>query len=385
VQKVFLIKDILAAQLKSLRAIFILTALLVSTSCKESASANAAAKRPPVPVTVATVVQRTIPIQVRTIGNVEAYSTINVKALIAGELTKVHFTEGDFVTKGQLLFEIDRRPYDEALHQAEANLARDAANLASAEAEARRFGVLVQHGAVALQDNDAKQAVARALDATVAADRSAIENAKLNLIYCSVHSPIDGRTGNLMVKEGNIIKSNDIPLVVINQVNPIYVTFAVPEAEFPAIHDRMRAGLVVEATPTGDDHGPANGKLTFADNSVDASTGTIKLKGTFDNPAQRLWPGQFVNVVLTVRNQPNAIIVPSQAVQTSQKGQFVYVVRGNKVEMRTVVIGRNVGNDIALDSGVQPGEVVVTDGQSRLVPNAEVQIVKTPVAGGAGQ
>jgi multidrug efflux system membrane fusion protein len=367
--------------LKTFLAIFAASALLVSTGCKQSASANASTKRPPVPVTVASVTQRTIPIQVRTIGNVEAYSTINVKALIAGELTKVHFTEGDFVTKGQLLFEIDHRPYDEAVRQAEANLARDAANLASAQAEARRFGVLVQHGAVALQDNDAKQATASALEATVAADRSAIDNAKLNLIYCSVHSPIDGRTGNLMVKEGNIIKSNDVPLVVINQVNPIYVTFAVPESEFPAIHDRMRAGLAVEATPTGDDHGPAHGKLTFADNAVDASTGTIKLKGTFDNPSQRLWPGQFVNVTLTVRSQANAVMVPSQAVQTSQKGQFVYVVRNNKVEMRPVTIGRNVGNDIAIDSGVQPGEVVVTDGQSRLVPNADVQIVKTPVSG----
>jgi membrane fusion protein, multidrug efflux system len=370
--------------LKIFLAILVASALVVSTGCKQSASANTPAKRPPVPVTVATVTQRTIPIQVRTIGNVEAYSTINVKALIAGELTKVHFTEGDSVTKGQLLFEIDRRPYDEAVRQAEANLARDAANLANAEADARRFAILVQHGAVALQDNDAKQAAARALQATIAADRSAIDNAKLNVIYCSVHSPIDGRTGNLMVKEGNIIKANDIALVVINQVNPIYVTFAVPEAEFPAIHDRMRSGLMVEATPTGDDRGPAHGKLTFADNAVDSSTGTIKLKGTFENPGQRLWPGQFVNVVLTVRNQANAVVVPSEAVQTSQKGQFVYVVRNNKVEMRPVVIDRSVGSDIALKSGVEPGEVVVTDGQSRLVPNAEIQILKTPVAGEAG-
>ncbi len=239
----------------------------------------------------------------------------------------------------------------------------------------------MQHGAVALQDNDAKQAAAHALEASVAADRSAIDNAKLNVTYCSIYSPIDGRTGNLMVKQGNVVKANDIPLVIINQVNPIYVTFAVPEAEFPAIHERMRSGLIVEATPTGDDRGPARGKLTFADNAVDSSTGTIKLKGTFENSGNRLWPGQFVNVVLTVRNQTNAIVVPSQAVQTSQKGQFVYVVRNNKVEMRPVVISRNVGNDIAIESGVQPGEVVVTDGQSRLVPGAEIQIAKTAVAG----
>ncbi len=379
-ENIFL-KGTKSEHLRTFLSILAVAALLLSAGCKQSTSANTPTKRPPVPVTVATVTQRSIPIQVRTIGNVEAYSTISVKALIGGELTKVHFTEGDFVTKGQLLFEIDRRPYEEAVRQAQANLARDAANLANAEAEARRFAVLAQHGAVAMQDNDTKQAAAHALEASVAADRSAIDNAKLNVTYCSIYSPIDGRTGNLMVKQGNVVKANDIALVIINQVNPIYATFAVPEAEFPAIHERMRSGLIVEATPNGDDRGPARGKLTFADNAVDSSTGTIKLKATFENTGNRLWPGQFVNVVLTVRNQGNAIIVPSQAVQTSQKGQFVYVVRNNKVEMRPVVINRNVGNDIAIESGVQPGEVVVTDGQSRLVPGAEIQIAKTPVSG----
>lgn len=374
--------------MKSLPIIVIAVAILSAVGCKQQQT-NAAGptKRPPVPVTVAAVTQRTIPIQLHTIGNAEAYSTISVKALIGGELTRVHFQEGDFVKKGQLLFEIDRRPYDEALRQAEGNLAKDAANLANAKADARRYEALFKEGVAARQEYDLKDTAAKALEATLASDRAAVGNAKLNIEYCSIYSPIDGRTGNLMVKEGNVVKANDVALVTINKVNPIYVTFAIPEAEFPEIHRRMNAGLVVEATPNGDNRGPARGKLTFADNAVDQTTGTIKLKATFENADNRLWPGQFVNVVLTVRSQPNAIIVPSQAVQTGQKGQFVFVVaQNNKVEMRPVVLGNNLGNEIALQSGVRPGELVVTDGQSRLTPGAEVHIVKTPIAGGeAGQ
>lgn len=335
------------------------------------------------PVTVAKVTQRTIPIQIRTIGNVEAYSTIQVKAQVGGELIRVPFKEGDYVTKGQLLFEIDPRQYKEQVKQAEANLAKDAANAANADADARRYQELFKAGVVARQETELKEATAKALNATLAADRAAIDNAKLQVEYCYIRSPIDGRTGTLMVKQGNLVKANDVPLVTINEVHPIYVTFAIPQSEFPEVQKRMNAALRVEATiPGGSAQAPVIGTLTFAENNVDVATGTIKLRGTFSNVNNRLWPGLFVNVLLTVMQQPNAIVVPSQAVQTGQNGQFVFVVKPDMtVEIRPVVMSRAVGNEIALASGVKPGETLVTDGQSRLVPGAQIQIVKSPVSG----
>lgn len=359
--------------------------LLFLSSCKPKETHAAGPSKPPsVPVTVATVTQRTIPIQIRTIGNVEAYSTIQVKAQVGGELIKVNFQEGDTVTKGQLLFEIDPRQYQEQVKQFEANLAKDAANAANASADARRYQELSKAGVVARADTELKEATAKSMEATLAADRAAIDNARLQVEYCSIHSPIDGRTGNLAVKLGNLVKANDIPMVTINQVHPIYVDFSVPQSDFPEIQKRLNSGLRVEAGVPNTKEPPVFGTLTFADNAVDVATGTIKLKGTFQNKDNRLWPGLFVNVVLTVTQQPNAILVPSQAVQTGQNGQFVFVVQPDmKVQMRTVVMTRAVGNDIALASGVKPGETVVTDGQSRLVPGALVQIVKTPVGGDA--
>jgi len=363
------------------------TSLLGLGACKQkSTQAAGPARRGPIPVTVATVTQRNIPVEVRAIGNVEAFSTIGVKALVAGQLTHVSFTEGDYVRKGQPIFEIDPRPFEEAVKQAEATLAKDAAVASNAEADAKRYEALFKAGVAARQDYDLKQATFRALEASLAADRAAIDNARLQVEYCHITSPIDGRTGNVLVKEGNIVKANDVPLVNINQIHPIYVAFSVPEKEFQEINKRMAEHLPVQAFLTGDEQHPAQGKLTFADNTVDQATGTIRLKATFENTDNRLWPGQFVNTVLRVTTQPNAIVVPSQAVQTGQNGQFVFVVKPDmKVEMRPVVIGRAVGNDLAIASGVSPGETVVTDGQSRLVPGAPVQISKTPAAAGAGQ
>jgi membrane fusion protein, multidrug efflux system len=369
-------------------AVGVLAALLGSVACKQKPTQAAGpAKRQPVPVTVAKVVQRTIPVEVRAIGNGEAYSTIGVKSLVAGQLVHVYFTEGDYVRKDQPLFQVDPRPFQEALKLAEANLAKDAATAANAEADAKRYQELFRQGIVARQDNELKQATHQALVATLAADRAAIDNAKLQLDYCNIVSPIEGRTGNVMVKEGNVIKANDVSLVNINQIHPIYVSFSVPEKEFPEINKRLADHLTVQAIPAGGDTShPLQGALTFADNSVDQTTGTIRLKATFENNDNRLWPGQFANVTLLVTTQPNAILVPSEAVQTGQNGQYVFVVKPDlKVEMRPVVLGRLVGNQQALASGVKPGETVITDGQSRLVPGATVQVVKTPQDGdGAG-
>jgi multidrug efflux system membrane fusion protein len=365
----------------------VLALVLLSPACKtKPTQAAGPAKRPPIPVTVATVTQRTIPVEVHAIANVEPFSTIGVKALVAGQLTHVFFTEGDYVRKGQPIFEIDPRPFEQAVKQAEATLAKDAANAQNAEADAKRYEALFKAGVAARQDYELKQSTSKALDAALASDRAAIENAQLQVEYCHIKSPLDGRTGNVLVKEGNVVKANDVPLVNINQIHPIYVSFSVPEKDFAEINKRMAEHLSVKAVINGDESHPALGKLSFADNSVDPATGTIRLKATFENTDNRLWPGQFVSVVMTVTTQPNAILVPSQAVQTGQNGQFVFVVKPDmKVEMRSVVLGRTVGNELSLTSGVHPGETVVTDGQSRLVPGAEVQISRTGAGAGAGQ
>ncbi len=317
----------------------------------------------------------------------EAYATIGVKSQVAGQLVKVLFSEGDYVKKGQHIFQIDSRTYQEQVKQAEGNLARDAANAANAEADARRYAELFKAGVVARQESELKESAAKALEASLASDRAAVDNARLMVEYCSIYSPIDGRTGNLLIKQGNLVKENDTPLVTINQIHPIYVTFSVPQNDFQEINRRYaNVRLPVDALVSGQESRPIRGTLTFADNAVDPATGTIKLKGTFENGDNRLWPGLFVNVVLTVSQQANAILVPSQAVQTGQNGQFVFVVKPDMtVDMRTVTVARTVGNEIALASGVSPGESVVTDGQSRLVPKASVQVVKTPNAGAAQQ
>lgn len=347
-----------------------------------------AVRKPVTPVTIATVTQRTVPVEVRAIGNVEAYSTISVKSQVGGYLTHVYFKEGDEVHKGELIFQIDPRPAEEQVKQLEANLARDTAQAKNAEADAERYGALFRQGIISKQQYEGVHTNADALNAAIRADQAAIDNAKLQVEYCAIRSPVTGRTGNLMVKEGNLVKANDVPLVTINQIRPIYATFSVPEQELPQIRKFMAARpLPVEASMPQGDKLTSRGTLSFIDNSVDSTTGTIKLKATFPNDDHRLWPGQFVNVVLTVSSRPNATLVPSQAVQTGQQGQFVYVVKADQsAQMRPVVIGRQLANATVIESGLQPGETVVTDGQSRLVPGAKVQIVKgvNNESGGSG-
>ena len=326
-----------------------------------------------VPVTVAAATRHDVPVQVKAIGNVEAYNTVSVKSMIAGEITKVGFAEGQDVKKGDVLFVIDPRAYDAALAQSEGNLAKDKANAANAKAEATRWAALYKEGVVSREQHDQIVTQAEALQQTVTADEAAVQNAKVNLTYCTIKSPIDGRTGNLMVKIGNVVKANDVPLVTINQVLPIYVTFSVPQQFLPDIKrsDRDRK-LAVNAKVQGERE--TSGILTFIDNSVDPQTGMIKLKGTFNNGDRRLWPGQFADVSLTLGIDRNAILVPSAAVQTGQDGQFVFVVKNNKADMKKVKIGRIVGADTVIESGVDVGDQVVTDGQLRLTPGAKVAV-----------
>jgi multidrug efflux system membrane fusion protein len=316
-------------------------------------------------------------VQIRAIGNVEAYSTVAVKSQIGGVLTRVHFREGEYVNKGALLFTIDPRPYEAALRQAEANLAKNTAQLENSRKEVRRYAELVKKGYVAQEQYDQISTNAASFEAIVNADLAVVENARLQLKYCYIYSPITGRTGNLIADEGNLIKASaDTAMVVINQVQPIYVTFSVPEQNLQEIKSYMAEGkLRVEAFLSKEDVNPEQGVLTFIDNAVDLATGTIELKGTFANKGKRLWPGQFVIAVLTLTSQPDAIIVPSQSIQTGQKGQYVFVIKNDlTVEDRPVIVGRTINSETVIDKGLQSGERVVTDGQLRLVPGAKVEI-----------
>jgi multidrug efflux system membrane fusion protein len=332
---------------------------------------------PPVPVLAATVTEKTVPVELKVIGNVEAYSTVSIKSRLSGQLVQVNFKEGQDVKQGDLLFVIDPRPYEAALRQVEANLARDKALATKAQADAGRYAELIRKQFVSQQDYDQAKATAESLGATVNAGQVAVQNAKLNLSYCYIKAPISGRTGNLIAHQGNMIKDNaDSAMVVINQIQPIYVTFAIPEQNLAAVRKIMAAEKIkVEAVINEQENNPEVGILSFIDNTVDKTTGTILCKATFTNESKRLWPGLFVNVVVQLSTQPNAILVSSRAVQTSQEGQIVFVVKPDlTVEIRSVEVGRTINGEVIITKGLKPGERVVTDGQLRLVPGAKVEI-----------
>jgi multidrug efflux system membrane fusion protein len=308
---------------------------------------------------------------------VEAYSTVSVKPQVTGTLTRAHFKEGQDVRKGDLLFTIDTRPFETALRQAESNLAKDIAQLENARAQLLRYEELLRKQFVSREQYDQIRASASALEATAEANRAAVETARLQLSYATIRSPMDGRTGSLLSHEGNLVRVNDnTALVVINQIQPITVTFAVPEQFLADIKSRLESGRVrVEASRPQADGRPEQGLLTFVDNSVDKTAGTIRLKGTFANEKRDLWPGQFVDVVVTLAERPNALVVPTQAVQTGQDGQYLFVVTDNrKVEMRPVVVAMTHASETVLQKGVQSGEVVVIDGHFRLAPGSEVEV-----------
>ena len=330
-----------------------------------------------VPVTVAQVVQKSMPIEITVIGAAEPYSSVSIRSQITGQMTAVNFTEGDDVKAGQVLFALDRRPLEAALEQAKANLDRDIAQAANAEAQFKRFQELADRGIATKEQVDTARTSMTALNATVNADRAALENAQVQLQYATITATISGRTGALQVHEGNLVRANDqTPLVVINQIAPISVTFAIPEARLPELKRYMaRGALRVTATPPKDEAPPAVGRISFVDNQVDQTTGTIKLKGTFPNDDRRLWPGQFLNVTVTLTNETTAIVVPTAAVQTGQQGQYVFVVKDDRtVEMRSVVVSRTSAAETVLANGVKPGETVVTDGHLRLVPGSLISV-----------
>ncbi len=343
------------------------------------AQAAQMAQMPPVPVTVGKATRRTVPVRITVIGNGEAYTTVNVKAQVDGLLQRVDFREGQDVEQGQELFAIDSAPFEAALDQSEATLARDQAQLKNAQGQLERNTALFKQGIISTDQEETFRTNQAALEATVKADQAAIENAKIQLGYCVIRSPISGRTGSLAIKMGNLVKNNDAALVTINQISPLYVDFSVPEQYLDEIKGRFAAGAmpVTAAIPQDLPH-PEAGTLAFINNTVDATTGTVMMKAAFPNEGKRLWPGQFVNVTLTLQSLPNVVVVPSQAVQTGQNGKYIFVVKAdNSVEMRPVIAGVTDAGDTVIEQGVSEGDTVVTDGQLMLMPGGHVMIRKS--------
>ena len=348
-----------------------------STGEQAQGRAGGRARGETVPVLVATAVQRSVPIQIRAVGNVEAYTTVSIKSQVTGVINKAHFIEGQDVKKDQLLFTIDPRPFDAALKQAEANLARDNAQLKNLREQVRRYAELLDKDYVSREQYDQIKTNADAAESIVDADKAAVDNAKVQLSYCYIYSPVSGRVGTLLVNEGNLVRVNDgAPLLVINQLTPIFVTFSVPEQHLADIKRRMAAGkLNVEAKFQSDEGRPEQGALAFVDNAVDRTTGTIKLKAEFKNSELRLWPGQFVNVALTLSTSADAVVVPSEAIQVGPDGQQVFVVKEDKrVEVRPVTVGQTQEGEAVIAKGLNVGEVVVREGQFLIGPNSRVDI-----------
>jgi multidrug efflux system membrane fusion protein len=327
---------------------------------------------PPVPVTVAAVQQQTVPVRLHAIGNVEAFSTVAVKARVGGQILEVNFREGQPVKKGEILFRIDPR-------QAEANALRDRAGRDQARSQAKRYQELLDKNFISKEAYAQIRTNAETAEATAKASQAALENARLALEYCTIRSSLDGYVGRALLQAGNVVRADDAaPLVVINQVRPIYVNFGIPEQHLPEVRRYMAAGpLGVEVVPVDAQQGAPRGTLIFVDNAVDPSTGTIRLRAQFDNADAALWPGQFVNLSVRLHEQADALVVPATAVQTGPEGQYVYVIGDDLVaDVRRITVQRTDGERAIVEKGLAKGERVVTRGQLRLGPKVRVQIAK---------
>jgi len=361
---------------------FFLVGFLFLGACSGGPSAEEpkSKERPPVPVIVASVFSKDVPIQVSGVGNVEAYSTVAVKSRVSGELVGVHFQEGQEVGEGDLLFTIDKAPYEVALKEAQARLERDQALARKARDDVRRNQPLAERDIVSRQSLDQYVSTAEAAEALVKADQAAVENLQLQLGYCSIRSPISGRTGSLLIQKGNLVKGNDEnkSLLTVHQIEPIYVTFAVPEKYLGEINRRTKEGKMEVQVYTADNPGsaePIPGVLSFVNNTVEQATATIRLKATFQNRDRRLWPGQTINVLLTLGVQAKAVVVPSQAIQSGQSGSYAFVVKQDQTaELRLVSVSRSTNGETVIEKGLSPGETVVTDGQLLLTSGARVSI-----------
>jgi multidrug efflux system membrane fusion protein len=382
-------------------AAFLTTLTIVATGCSGSRTAEAAqvgtgaragGAAATVAVTTATAVERPMPVNVRAVGTVEPSTHVDVRSQVTGELLTVAFEEGQDVTAGQLLFTIDQRPFEAALEQAKAQLARDTALAEGADVQLRRSSDLLRRGLVAQADNDTSSTQAASLRALVAVDKAQVDTSRLQLQYTRIVAPVSGRTGALLVHRGSLVRATDAsPLVVINRISPAFVSFAGPARLLSRIRaEQAHGALTVRAAPTGDAAVSSAGTVTFVDNAMDSATDTIRLKATFPNRDRRLWPGAFVDATLQLAVDPKAVVVPDAAVQASQQGDVVYVVKADHtVEVRPVTIAWTDAGQSVVQDGVRPGEVVVTDGQLGLTEGARVSVTAavgapaTPAAGAA--
>jgi multidrug efflux system membrane fusion protein len=354
--------------------------LVAHFSGDSGAKEKPAAKGPAAaPVSVLAAAQKSVPVRLQAIGNVEAYTSVAVKSRVDGQIIEVQFREGQEVRKGEVLFKIDARPFEASFRQSEAQALRDVANRDQAASQERRYQELLDKNFVSKDAYAQYRTNAQTAEASAKASQAALENAKLNLEYTVIRSPIDGYVGRALLQAGNMVKANDtISLVIINQVKPVYVSFAIPEQQLATVRDLMRKNpLVVEVAVPGSEKAVATGRIAFLDNAVDQTTGTIKVRAVFDNSGAALWPGQFYAVRVKLYDQENAIVVPSRALQTGPSGQFVYVVKPDMtVEVRKVVAVRIEGDATVLaEGGLAKGEQVVVRGALRLAPGVKVLIV----------
>jgi membrane fusion protein, multidrug efflux system len=350
-------------------------------------SQQAEAPRPQagVPVRITTAATKPTPVEFNTIGNVQTIAAVSVKSRVDAVIDQVLVKDGQFVKAGDVLFQLDSRAALAALHQAEAALARDQVQLANAQRNANRDKSLIAKNFVSQQQFDTDSSTAAAFEATVKADQALLENAKVLLSYYTIVAPIEGRVGLISIKQGNSIKANDVPLASVNQIQPIYVSIALPQNNLPELRAAMAKGPVtVRVTPAGDKGEPISGKIAFFDNTIDSTSGTINVRSAFDNGDQRLWPGQFVNVSVLVRSDPNALVIAPAAIQAGQNGTYVFVIKDdNTAEARPVTVDRTVGGMAVISKGLSPGDKVVTDGQLRLSNGTHVQIVSDAPKGDA--
>lgn len=376
-----------AAVLASASGFLLISMFLPACSSIPGAASQAAQSKPAAPpanILAADVIAKPLPVQIRSFGNVEPYASVALKSQVAGMLTELHFKEGQPVESNALLANIDPRTYQAAAQAAQANHDRDTVYARRAEAEYRRVEALFKKGAATKDEEDAAKAAWEALLAAVQADKANLENAKIQLGYCEIRSPITGQLGTLLMDRGNLVKINDLPIVIINQMKPIYVSFTVPQQYLPTIRKYMaQRPLPVQTTLPMEAQNPEQGSLTFVDNNIDLATGTIRLRATFPNANMRLWPGQFVNVVLDLTTEADVVVVPSQAIQSGQKGTYVYTIDSNLTAHEQLVkIGRTQDGLTVIEQGLKPGQKVVTDGHLRLTEGTPV-VIRTGLATGA--
>lgn len=377
--------------LKRSPILFLLLIACLFLSACPSKKTEAPKGRPSAHVMVALSSQQDVPVQLKAIGTMEASESITIKTQISGELTHVAFREGADVEKGALLFRIDSRPFLAALKKAEAAVARDRVVMENAKRNYERYKQLVKEGIVTEEQAEGYRTTAESAAATMAAGQAEVDNARAQLSYCTITAPVSGRLGQLAVHRGNVVKANETVLVSINKLSPIRANFTVPEKELPEVKRQLAAGkLEVDASIPDAAEIREKGAITFVDNAVDPTTGTIRLKGTFENRQKHLWPGQFVNLSVILSVRKNAVVVPSQAVQIGQKGQFVFVVKpDNSAEMRSITTGPVTNGTTIVENGLQPGEQVVIDGHMRVIPGGKVEIKQpekpvTPTGSSAG-